>query len=303
MRQKPLNNIGGLLRQSQDAVSGAAQLGAGLLTTNTEANITADRGALVTAVDAYETGRRTLASKRAVARSVTLTARTLAKTVRDVLENTLGTRYSQAWDVVGFKGSLAIPGSTGEVLLLLERLQTFLNTEGAPNIPELDVTPERATGLVNELRIAKAAVNTQRGEVTQLFQTRKSAEVVLRKRMRGLIEELRQKLGALDGRWKTFGLNMPGAKEIPAVPTNVLAILIGETAASVKWTASARADYYRVWKKVIGVDEEFVAAGSPADLDFTMEELPRNSTIEIAVSAVNNGGESGRSQSVQIVTH
>ncbi|MDB6024436.1 MAG: hypothetical protein JWM68_659, partial [Verrucomicrobiales bacterium] len=46
-----------------------------------------------------------------------------------------------------------------------------------------------------------------------------------------------------------------------------------------------------------------VAVGSPADLDFTLENLPAASTVEIYISAVNNGGESQLSEKVTIVTH
>ncbi len=72
---------------------------------------------------------------------------------------------------------------------------------------------------------------------------------------------------------------------------------------ALKWDAAARADYYRVFKKVLGVDEDFVAVGSPADLDFTIENLPANATVEIQISAVNTGGESQRTASVTIAMH
>ena len=71
---------------------------------------------------------------------------------------------------------------------------------------------------------------------------------------------------------------------------------------AVKWDQSARAGHYRVWKKVVGVDENFISVGSPSDLDFTIENLPAGKTIQIAVSAVNNGGESLKSEVVTIVT-
>ncbi|MDB6026989.1 MAG: hypothetical protein JWM68_3212, partial [Verrucomicrobiales bacterium] len=58
-----------------------------------------------------------------------------------------------------------------------------------------------------------------------------------------------------------------------------------------------------VWKRVIGLDAEPVAVGSPADLDFTLENLPAASTVEISISAVNNGGESQLSEKITITTH
>ena len=101
----------------------------------------------------------------------------------------------------------------------------------------------------------------------------------------------------------TFGFNMPGAQETPDVPEHVVVTLIGPTAAAIKWGNTPRAAYYHVWKKVHGVDTELVLVGSPADLGFTLENLPNNATVEVALSAVNNGGESVKSAVVTITTH
>ena len=95
---------------------------------------------------------------------------------------------------------------------------------------------------------------------------------------------------------------MPGADETPDVPTNVSAVLVGPTAAALKWSASPRAEYYRVWMKIRNTEGDYTAVGSPADLDFTLENLPVNSTIDIVISAVNNGGESAVSEVKTIVT-
>jgi hypothetical protein len=75
------------------------------------------------------------------------------------------------------------------------------------------------------------------------------------------------------------------------------------TAAAVKWNTAARAEYYRVWIKVHGSTEDYAAVGSPADLDFTNENLPASSTIDIVVSAVNNGGEFAVSEVITVTTH
>jgi hypothetical protein len=303
MKQKRINNMSDLLAQSLKAIGGAGEVGAGLLVINTEALISAERAAFITARDNYQTGKTLLKTKQAVVRSVTLTTRAFVKLTRNVLEKDLGSKYSAAWNALGFNGSLTIPYSPDRVLVLAEALKAYLTAQPTAQVDDLDITAARAESLVNSLQEAITAANSQRTTVKQLLQTRNTAEATLRKRLRDLILELQQKLGSMDPRWLAFGLNLPGAKHIPSVPANLSAVLIGETAAAIKWEASARAEHYRVWKKVTGVDEEFVAVGSPADLDFTMEELPRNSTIEVAVSAVNNGGESGLSHAVSVVTH
>ena len=52
-----------------------------------------------------------------------------------------------------------------------------------------------------------------------------------------------------------------------------------------------------------GAATEYTLAGSPADLDFTIENLPTNAQIDIVVVAVNNGGVSAQSEPVTITTH
>jgi hypothetical protein len=82
-----------------------------------------------------------------------------------------------------------------------------------------------------------------------------------------------------------------------------MATLIGPGTAALKWNAAARADYYRVWKRVNGTDTELLAVGSPADLGFTIENLPAASAIDIVITAVNSGGESPVSEVITINTH
>ena len=65
--------------------------------------------------------------------------------------------------------------------------------------------------------------------------------------------------------------------------------------------AGEDAEHYRVWKQVVGVDADFVAAGSPTDSDFTLTGLPSGATVKVRVTAVNDAGESQPSVTKQIV--
>ncbi|MFN7141370.1 MAG: fibronectin type III domain-containing protein, partial [Limisphaerales bacterium] len=93
-----------------------------------------------------------------------------------------------------------------------------------------------------------------------------------------------------------------GLKQAPKKPENVSVVLEGETAASVKWSPAPRAQHYRVWVKVMGVDDEAKPVGRAGDCDFTIENLPPNAEVEVSISAVNTGGESGRSDVVLVAT-
>jgi hypothetical protein len=56
-------------------------------------------------------------------------------------------------------------------------------------------------------------------------------------------------------------------------------------------------------EKINGSITDYGSVGIPADLDFTIENRPANSSIGIAVSAVNNGGESEFPDVITIATH
>jgi hypothetical protein len=294
------------LAACQQAAKGVGELSTELnLLHNTQVAINGDINAYLQARDAFNAGKVTLNGKRATVRSVTLTGRGFLKLARNVLTVRLGDKHSEAWNATGFVGSLALPRSAAAVQVCLQAVQRYLaaNQDLQVQAGDVNVSSARAESLFDNLTTARAEVSAQVTTVGNLLDTRNAAVEQLRDRLRWLAEELGRLIGPLDRRWKTFGLNMPGADNVPGVPQNVLAVLIGPTAVSVKWEAAARAEHYRVWKKVIGVDEEFVHVGSPADLDFTMEALPNNATIAIAVSAVNNGGETALSTVVTVQTH
>jgi hypothetical protein len=108
-------------------------------------------------------------------------------------------------------------------------------------------------------------------------------------------------IGPLDSRWLAFGFNMPGAEETPDTPENVTArsLVAGEVA--VQCIAAPRADHYRVYTRVVGgASQDFVAVGSPTDPNLTLTGLTSGVQMEVCMSAVNNGGESAKSQAVTV---
>jgi hypothetical protein len=231
------------------------------------------------------------------------TGRTFALLARDILKPLLGTQYSEAWDAAGFRNSLYVPESLESVLRLLESLQAFFTTNPTMEWAGRNITAAQAGILIDAINTAKNAVLNQRANVDILMSDRDVKFEAMRKGLRDLINELVTLLDPMDARWLSFGFNKPGADETPDVPTGLVAVLIGPNAAATKWGASARAAYYRVWMKVHGAATDYVAVGSPADLDFTLENLPAASVIDIALSAVNDGGESALSEPITVTTH
>ncbi|MDB6027781.1 MAG: hypothetical protein JWM68_4004 [Verrucomicrobiales bacterium] len=205
--------------------------------------------------------------------------------------------------MTGLVGSLIVPRTAALVHPLLDSFSAYYSVYPAREIAALNLTAAHADTLSASLLAAMGALTEQDTEVSRLKAIRDlNAEKLLR-RLRGLRDELGQIIDPLNPLWKAFGFNIPGADQTPESPLNLSAVVIGPGTAALRWDATAHAEYYRVWKRVIGLDAEPVAVGSPADLDFTLENLPAASTIEIYVSAVNNGGESQLSEKITITTH
>ncbi|MDB6028039.1 MAG: hypothetical protein JWM68_4262 [Verrucomicrobiales bacterium] len=260
------------------------------------------RAAAITARDNYENGKPVLKGLRDAMNVARLEARTFLFLVREILKPILGTEYSELWNAIGLFGSLEMPQNVDELILLLEAVVAYLTVNPAVGAAR-NLTAADAQAVLDALKDARKAVIDQEDAMTNLLTIRDQKFAAVRKGLRGVFHELEDILDPLDPRWKAFGFNMPGADETPDVPTDIHAILIGPNAAAAKWGASARASHYRVWRRIIGVDAEPVTVGSPADLDFTLENLPAASTVEIYISAVNNGGESQLSEKITIVTH
>jgi len=296
--------IPGLLTSAVGAAKAAADHGDSIgVLQNTAPKIEADILALTEAIDAYEKSKEELSLRRAIVREYVRDSRGLLTMGRDSFKPFLGSEYNEGWDITGLTGSLAIPVAMDDVQPLLRSFKAYLVMHPEHEVDPRDVTVGKFDELFGQLVESRRAVREQEVVADQKRQIRDEKVRQLRKRMRDLIEELNMLLGPLDARWKWFGFNMPGAQVTPDVPENLIATLINPTTAGLKWDTAPRTDYYRVWKKVVGVDEELVDAGDATHPNFTFESLPANATIELAVSAVNNGGESQKSEVARIVTH
>jgi len=161
------------------------------------------------------------------------------------------------------------------------------------------VTAARAGELFAALSAARSAVNQGLTDIGQKKAIRDAAEKALRTRLRGLIAELGQLLPDDDPRWYAFGLNPPAAPDTPEIPDG-LVLTHGEPGTLLAdWADAPRAQRYRVWKQVVGVDEDFVAALTVNDSDATLTGLPSGTTVRIRVTAVDDAGESGAGEVVE----
>ena len=270
---------------------------------NTEEAITADRSAAVAAADNLDVGRQLAGSLRATFFAARSEVRRLAMLARDVLKPIFGNEYNESWDVAGFVGSIEIPKDAIALEQLAEKLKLFFAAHPEHEVAIREITSAKFAALFTALSEARVAVDDQDAAVQQLTVVRDDAFAALRKRMRGLIDELTQLLDPMDPLWLAFGLNRPGAEETPDAPTGVVASLIAATTVALKWTVPARAEYFHVWQKLHGAETEYVAVASPADPNVTLENLPSSTTLDFVVTALNDGGESQYSEVITVTTH
>lgn len=303
MKQKRHTSIPALVTAAITAAGGVTKLAATVpVVHNNAAAIQALVDEIMQAGEAYRAGKKLLGDRRVELADILDKSRIHLMLTRDTYKSRLGKEHGPGWIITGWEESFEVSRKANRVLPHMQTLQTLMETDPGFETPTLNVTAAEFDMLHTKLSNALVAVNEQNTVVGNLKAARNQSRRKLDRLLRGLFQELRNFLTPLDERWKTYGFNIPGAPSTPEVPTNVTAVLIGPNAVSVKWARSERADHYRVSMRVIGVHPEMVSAGLPADLDFTLVGLPANSQIEIAVSAINAGGESVKSELVKVTT-
>ena len=304
MKQNKIFTINAALLAGQSIVAGISEVGAGItLSYSSAADINADLVNLITARNNHEQAKQTKANQRETFDEAMAQAKKFMRGTRELFMLSWGTTYSSRFTALGFNdNSLQLPNALEDVLGMLQSMKAQFAANPTQELPPL-FTAARAQELYDSLVAANNAIDLQDAEITSLMQIRDEKYRNMVKRISSVYQELRMQLGPLDARWGKFGFNMPGADETPDMPTGLVVTLIGPTAVALKWEAAERAAYYRIYKKVTGVDENYVAVGSPADLDFTIEGLPAGATVEIQITAVNTGGESSRTEAVTVVMH
>ena len=118
---------------------------------------------------------------------------------------------------------------------------------------------------------------------------------------RQLTQELEQKIGPLDARWLAFGLNRPGAEDVPDAPANTHATGLDGGRVRVQCDHVPRADYFQFWIQVVGVDPEFRRAETFDEPDKILEALPVAATVKIKIRAVNEAGPGPFGDEVAVV--
>jgi len=297
------NAFAGLIQQAQTAIAAIVAKAAaiGLVHSKSDA-FTANVNNLIAASNAHDAAKTAWEGERTALKAAKKAARGFAGLSREVLKPYIGVIFNELVAGAGFKRTFAIPSNCAELAEMLRKIGTYLTNNPAHENEPLNITAARANALAADLTALTASTAAKKALVRQKTADRDTKRGLVRSDLQTLLGELHLLLPPLSAEWIEFGFNMPGILSVPAIPTNVSAVLIGPSAVAVKWDKAARATNYRIYKKVVGVDAEFVLVDTRSDLDYAIEGLPANAQIEIAVAATNNGGDSQMSVSVTVVT-
>jgi hypothetical protein len=227
-------------------------------------------------------------------------ARELIQASRNVLEPKLGVQWSQSWAGAGFvDGSLAMPRTLAERIALLLSLKGHFTTYPAHESDQMGVTATALADAHTALQAANVAANASVVDLALKKVARNSAVKGLRKRMGGLITELKQLLPPDDPRWHAFGLNRPAAVGLPEVPEGLLVLIGGPGHLLAKWDAAPLGERYRVYRKIMGVDSDFVLVKTTTETEADVNSMVTGQVVKVRVSAVNEAGESTLSEPVE----
>jgi hypothetical protein len=271
---------------------------------NNEADVRADLNVAVAAQKDYKAALSVKAGLSTAVIVADSNGKAFISSARRVLASNLGETWSQAWAATGFPDqSTAVPATQAKREALLLALQNYFTDNPAyeVNTPKLVVTAAQAGVLFTALsgaRAADAEGNTDAGNKKKL---RDDAEQTLRDRLSGLIAELGQLLDDSDPLWLAFGLNEPGATNLPD-PADGLVLTAGPAGTVLAhWSTASRATRYRVFQQIDGVDAIPMNIATVSDSDATLTGLPSGKTVKIYIVAANDAGQAAPSATVEIV--
>lgn len=271
---------------------------------NKETDVRTDLAAAVTAQEAFQAA---LSAKTDLSAAVTVAdsnAKAFISSARRVLANNLGESWSQTWTATGFPDqSTAVPTTQAKRQALLLALKNYFTANPAyeVNTLKLVITAAQAGVLFNALSDARTAAADGNTDAASKKAARDDAEQNLRDRMSGLIAELGQLLDDTDPLWLAFGLNEPGAVNLPD-SADGLALVAGPLGTVLAhWNNAARATRYRVFKQVDGVNAIPVNVATMSEPETTLAGLPSGKTVKIFIIAANDAGQAAPSEAMTIV--
>lgn len=269
---------------------------------NTEAVIRAALTATQAAKMASATARVTRDAKHETMLAADVAGTAVLKNCRLRLVKLFGSVFNASWDAAGWPGqSTAIPDSMNlRFTLLLAQKNYFTANPGAEST-DMDATAALCAAAHTAISDARQELNSAESTVTTQKAAYKTAIQTLRKRVRGLIDELGTLLADDDARYSAFGLNIPATPVAPEAIASLTLTAAGGGKIHAEWPYSTRMGGTRLLKKIVGVDDEFINAGTADGLEKTLPGFTPGVTVQMKAIAYNDGGDAPESPTASVV--
>ncbi len=212
----------------------------------------------------------------------------------------LGQRWNPAWEPTGFPNqSTAVPDTMDPRFTLLDSLKNYFTAVPASESADMGATAAICGAAWTALSDARQAVANAESAQTTAFTNRTNAENALRKRVRGLIDELGGLIGDDDPRWEDFGLNIPANPSAPEAVASVVVAQASNHRLEVTWPYAVRAIRYIIEIFIVGVDTEWRTGANSIDLTVILKNLTAGQVVNVRIVAANDGGNAAPSPEAQ----
>ena len=228
---------------------------------------------------------------------------------KKMLQGVHGKKAGSGWEAAGFPaGSTAIPRNHEARDALLNAASAYLSlhpdyetSQPQKNGPALAITSAQAAALHEDMGAAQTLID-QREQAQAAAKLVRDADVeALYQEVSATIDELRDLLAPDDTRWELFGLNIPANPSPPEGVASLTLLPAGTGRLLAQWPYAVRAEYYRLFLKRLGMDDEPVNIADPRDLEHTLKNLEPGTTVEVHIVPMNEAGPGPASPTVSAV--
>ena len=291
------------LSLAEDLADGCALLEVTIgIKQNTEAAIRAAIAAASAARLAYPAASQLVTDKTALHVAADVAGAKVIGDCRLRLVKLLGGQYNGNWGSAGFPNqSTAVPPTMDERFPVLDGLKNYFTTNPAHESADMDATAAIAGAAHTAVSNARAALHVAETAESDALLLRKSTMKTLRKRIRGLIDELGTLIAEDDTRYESFGLNIPAN---PSPPLGIANLTLTTPAAGkihCLWPYATRMNGTRLKTKRQGIDTLWINAGTADGLEKTLEGFTAGEVVDVQVFPYNDGGD-GPGSPVRTIT-
>ena len=286
-----------LWARATDAADGLADHGGTLqVKQNTEAAVRADLQAAKDTEKAYQQAIQTESDALGERNAVNSNAKGFLALAKRQLADEAGHLPPKLWP----DGTTEIPYDVDARLKILEAVADYLKDHPAAANADKNFTETRARQLLADLPARRKTLHDAVRRRVTAKDLRDKADAALRTRLSGLTGELGQLLPDDSTDYYWFGLVPPAGAERPAAMDAPVLHQVGPQAVAVGWPHASRAEKYRPFVQVIGVDPDFRALDLQRGEDLLLEGLPPTATVRVALTAHNAAGESPRGPAAEL---